>query len=71
MKKKLYITFEIPTEIEIEVPEHYSSTSNFVVGHKDEIIAAASKKLLEEGIEKQFNWDNFSWSDSNVEIDLT
>ena len=71
MKQKLFITFEIPTVIEVDVPEHYSSTANYVVGHHNEIVAEARKKLLDEGIEKHLTWDNFGWCDANIEIDLT
>ena len=71
MKKKLYITFEVQTEVEVDIPEHYASTSNYVVGHRDEIVADARKKVLDEGIENQLTWENFTWNDSNIEIDLT
>lgn len=72
MKKKIDVTFEVKTTIEVDVPEGYETTDAFVVSNKEEIAKAAKEKLFNDGIEHFFGWDNLYWNTGEpIEIDMT
>lgn len=66
MKRKVDITFEVKTTIEVDVPD-VIQTDNYIVNHKKEIADIAKQNLLSEGVDHQLNWDNLLWQDHQKE----
>jgi hypothetical protein len=70
MKRKIDITFEIKTQVEIEVPD-IIRLDNYICHHKKELTDIARKNLPTKEINKQLSWDNLIWCEhDNNEIDI-
>ena len=69
MKRKINITFEVSTEVEVDIPEG-QEISAYVSDNYNDIVTKAKETIKTEGVDKYFTWDACSWSDDDEVIDL-
>lgn len=72
MKQKISVTFEVKTEVEVDVPNSYDRLDQFVLEHKNDITQQAKQNVMGD-VEKQLTWDNLLWSekDEGVVLDFS
>ena len=72
MKQKISVTFEVKTEVEVDVPNSYDRLDQFMLEHKNDITQQAKQNVMGD-VEKQLTWDNLLWSekDEGVVLDFS
>ena len=66
MKRKVDITFEVKTTIEVYVPDNYKRLNDYIVDHKSDIAKQAREQVLDGGINTQLSWNNLVWNEEGA-----
>lgn len=69
MKRKINITFEVSTEVEVDLPDG-QEISTYVSNNYNEIVTKAKETIKTEGVDKYLTWDTCSWSDDDEVFDI-
>lgn len=70
MKQTINITFEVSTEIEVDVPDSYNTLAQYVYDNHRDIVQQAKEQIINDGLDKQMTWNNCSWSDNDEVFDV-
>ena len=65
MKRKIDVTFEVTTQIEVDVPNGLK-LEDHIASHKNEIAKQAREQLFDSDIKSQFSWNNLVWSEGGT-----
>ena len=66
MKRKVDITFEVKTTIEVDVPDNYKRLNDYIADHKSDIAKQAREQVLDGGINTQLSWNNLVWNEEGA-----
>lgn len=71
MKRKIEVTFEVRTTVEVDCPEG-ERLDWVVLANRENITKEAREALLREGVENQLCWEHLVWNDADYkEFDMS